>query len=240
MTSQEKELLSRFLQQMIATRAGQKDAEAEALIRQAVAQQPDATYLLVQRAMQLEQLLEATEAHAQKLQGELDAARAGSAGSGSASRSGSFLNDPAWGQRPSQSASSQPAGQRSVSGLPIGAPPASPASAAPQATAAARPTGWGGGSMLGTVASTAAGVVAGSFLFQGIQGLMHRNDNLAGDHHNSDRHGLLDNPDQQGLADSSHTAGSIYEDEPASNDLNDLASGDADAIDGFASGDDYA
>jgi hypothetical protein len=31
--------------------------------------------------------------------------------------------------------------------------------------------GWGSG-MLGTVATTAAGVVAGSFLFQGIQGLM--------------------------------------------------------------------
>ena len=30
--------------------------------------------------------------------------------------------------------------------------------------------------MLGTVATTAAGVVAGSFLFQGIQGLMHKND----------------------------------------------------------------
>ena len=30
--------------------------------------------------------------------------------------------------------------------------------------------------MLGTMATTAAGVVAGSFLFQGIQGLMNRND----------------------------------------------------------------
>jgi hypothetical protein len=30
--------------------------------------------------------------------------------------------------------------------------------------------------MLGTVAGAAAGVVAGGFLYQGIQGLMHRND----------------------------------------------------------------
>ena len=228
MTSQEKELLTRFLQQMIATRAGQKDPEAEALIREAVAQQPDAAYLLVQRAMQLEQLLEATEAHAQKLQSELDAARSGSA---PAARSGSFLSDPAWGSRGSQNAAAPqaPAQQRSVSGLPIGAPPPVGAATAPGAAApvaAARPGGWGGGSMLGTVASTAAGVVAGSFLFQGIQGLMHRNDNTAADHHQSDQHALADN---------SHTSGSLY-DEPVSNDLNNLA--DIDDTDTFASGDD--
>ena len=34
--------------------------------------------------------------------------------------------------------------------------------------------------MLGTMATTAAGVVAGSFLFQGIQGLMNRNEPDAG------------------------------------------------------------
>ena len=34
--------------------------------------------------------------------------------------------------------------------------------------------------MLGTVAGTAAGVVAGSFLFQGIQGLMGERDAAAG------------------------------------------------------------
>jgi hypothetical protein len=227
MTLQEKDLLTRFLQQMIATRAGPKDAEADALIREAVTQQPDATYLLVQRAMQLEQMLEATEAHAKKLQSELDAARFGS---GPGAPSGGFLSDPTWGSQPARSAASAqasaqaPGQQRSVSGLPIGAAPAAPA-AAP--AAAARPGGWGGGSMLGTVATTAAGVVAGSFLFQGIQGLMHRNDNTAADQHH--------NTDQQSLADSSHTAGSLYE-EPVSDNLNNLA--DIEDTDSFASSDD--
>ena len=41
----------------------------------------------------------------------------------------------------------------------------------PIAPAAPAAPAWGS-SMLGTVATTAAGVVAGSFLFQGIQGLM--------------------------------------------------------------------
>ncbi|MGZ5232512.1 MAG: DUF2076 family protein, partial [Burkholderiales bacterium] len=62
MTIQERELLERFLQQMTAARAGQKDPEAEALIKEAVARQPDAPYLLVQRALQLEQALQATQA----------------------------------------------------------------------------------------------------------------------------------------------------------------------------------
>ena len=60
MTLQEKELLTRFLQQLSSAQAGQKDAEAEALIRDAAARQPDAAYLLAQRTLQLEQLLQAS------------------------------------------------------------------------------------------------------------------------------------------------------------------------------------
>jgi hypothetical protein len=228
MTSQEKELLTRFLQQMNATRAGQKDSEADALIREAVAQQPDAGYLLVQRAMQLEQLLEASQAQVQKLQTELEKSRSGSA---SAPVSGSFLSDPAWGSRPaaaSSAASSAPAAamQRSVSGAPLGAPPV--AAAAPGA--AARPTAWGGGSMLGTVASTAAGVVAGSFLFQGIQGLMNRGENTAAADQQSQHAQLEDSP---------HTSGSLYEN--PSDDLNNLAEvEDTDSFAGDEGGGDFA
>ena len=228
MTSEEKELLTRFLQQMNATRAGQKDSEADALISEAVARQPDAAYLLVQRAMQLEQLLQASEAQVQKLQTELDRSR-----SGSVPRSGSFLSDPTWGSRPaaaSAAASSAPAGamQRSVSGAPIGAPPSM--AAAPAPGAAARATGWGGGSMLGTVASTAAGVVAGSFLFQGIQGLMNRGENTA----------AADQQNHQAqLEDSPHTSGSLYE-TPA-DDLNNLAEAeDADSFAADEGGGDFA
>jgi hypothetical protein len=53
MTLQERDLLARFLQQMVGARAEQKDRDAEALIKEAVARQPDALYLLVQRAIQL-------------------------------------------------------------------------------------------------------------------------------------------------------------------------------------------
>ena len=163
MTPQEKELLERFLADMVAARAGQKDPEAEKLIRDAGSRQPDAVYLLVQRALQLDQALQLTQAEVQKLQGELAQARSGAGGSRS------FLNDAAWGTRPAAAAPAH-------NPIPGQQPAPVQAVAAP-----ARPlSGWGGGSMLGTVAGVAAGAVGGAFLYQGIQHLMHRNDSQPG------------------------------------------------------------
>ena len=70
MTLQEKELLTRFLQQFATAQAPQKDTEAEAMIRDAVSRQPDAAYLLVQRTLQLEQLLQASQERVRTLEAE--------------------------------------------------------------------------------------------------------------------------------------------------------------------------
>ena len=51
MSSQERALLQEFLQRLIQIHGIEKDSHADALIAQAVAQQPDAAYLLVQRAL---------------------------------------------------------------------------------------------------------------------------------------------------------------------------------------------
>src|SRR5688572_28214283 len=84
MTPQEKQLLERFLADMAAARAGQKDPEAESLIRDAVSRQPDAAYLLVQRALQLDQVLQIRESEVATLQAELAQAKAApAAGAGS-------------------------------------------------------------------------------------------------------------------------------------------------------------
>ena len=190
MTLQEKELLTRFLQQLGEARAGQKDAEAEKLIQEACARQPDAAYLLVQRALQLDQAFQATQAQAQKLQAELDQARISNPPA-SGTNGGGFLNDPnAWGSQPRAPAA---APQRSVSGAPIG----QPAAAAPLA----RPSPWGGGGMLGAVATTAAGVVAGGFLYQGIQSLMNKNDPQSGADAFKGAHAQQEAPDQVALND---------------------------------------
>jgi len=159
MTLQEKELLTQFLQQLASAQAGRKDAEAEALIKETVARQPDAAYLLVQRALQLEQLLQASQEQVKTLEAQAEQGATGS--------TGRFLNDPnAWGSRAGAGSRQPIPGQR-----------AAPATAA----RAERGGSWSSG-LFGNIASTAAGVVAGSFLFQGIQGLMNRgeSDQLAG------------------------------------------------------------
>ena len=178
MNPQERELLTTFLRQMSQAQAGQRDAEADALIRAAVARQPDAAYLLVQRAMGLEYALQAAQAQAVKLQAELDQVR-------SATRGG-FMDGPnAWGRSAPASAP---------------APQVSQQSAGQPGLAAAKPaSSWGSG-VLGTVASTAAGVVAGSFLFQGIQGLMgHRDVAANAEQPPASKEGLLDS-DESGNA----------------------------------------
>jgi hypothetical protein len=153
MNLQEREQLNLFLQQLVQAQAGQKDAEADTLIREACVRQPDAGYLLVQRAMQLEHVLKSTNAQCSQLQAEVDALRSGNRGG--------FLNDPnAWGNA---AATATPAGSANLAHAQRPVPAAAPVAPAPSS--------WGSG-MLGTVATTAAGVVAGSFLFQGINNLM--------------------------------------------------------------------
>lgn len=168
MTLTEKELLTRFLQQLAAANAPQKDAEAEGLIKEAVARQPDAGYLLTQRALQLEQLLQASQEQVKTLQTELDRSRTGG--------SRGFLQDPnAWGSQPAPTPSAP---------QPLGAP-----NIAARNPPVPQGGSWAGG-LFGNIAATAAGVVAGSFLFQGIQGLMNRHEpaSLAG--HSSSLDGI--------------------------------------------------
>ena len=157
MNPQERELLTSFLQQLSQAQAGQKDTEADELIGAACTRQPDAAYLLVQRAIQLEHALQATQSQVTKLQAELEQVRGGT--------SAGFLdNANTWGR--AAPATVAPAASAVATGQPrVQAGPAAPV---PGST-------WGSG-MLGSIATTAAGVVAGSFLFQGIQSLMgHQN-----------------------------------------------------------------
>lgn len=164
MTPQERSLLTDFLRQMTQAQAGQKDAEAEALIRDAAARQPDTNYLLVQRAMSVEFALQAAQAQVTKLQAELDQMRPAT--------QGSFLNDTnAWGRTtPRRATMATPASNAAQAPLAPLAPGTLSRAATPAATAPA--SSWGGAGILGNVATAAAGVVAGSFLYQGIQGML--------------------------------------------------------------------
>jgi hypothetical protein len=157
MNPQEREQLTRFLNQLAEVQVPEKVSEADALIRETVAKQPDAAYLLVQRSLLLEQALNQAKAQIADLQKQLQTTRM--------EGKGGFLGANPWAQnfsQPPASGAVPGAGDYQIS---RGAP------AAPLASAAS-----GGASFLGNLASTAAGVVAGSFLFQGIE-------NLLGQHH---------------------------------------------------------
>lgn len=68
MNAQERDQLQQFLAALRQQRVQPKDAVADALIREALAQQPDAAYALVQRAMALTLALEASQARLAQLQ----------------------------------------------------------------------------------------------------------------------------------------------------------------------------
>ena len=153
MTYAERDQLIRFLQLLVEAQAAPTDPEAASLIREACIAQPDAQYLLVQRVMQLEHALKDAQA-AQAAQ---------------AAQRPSFMGDAnSWGRAP---VASQPA--------PAAAP--IPMQQAPAPAAAPQRSAWGSG-LLGTVAMTAGGVVAGSLLAQGIGSLFGHHNTPTPDH----------------------------------------------------------
>jgi hypothetical protein len=160
MSPQEQKLLEEFLGQLVDVPRIQKDHKAAALIGAAVERQPDAAYLLVQRALLVQQALEASQAEVARLQAEAREAPARTAGAG-------FLDPNAWG-RPATAAPAAGAAAAlgaSRPGALAGAVPATMRGAAPAPRGA-------GGSFLGQAAAMAAGVAGGAFLFQGINHLL--------------------------------------------------------------------
>ena len=73
MNRHERDDLLQFLQPLLRTRTADKDFAAETLILEQCARQPDALYLLVQRAMALESALKAAQARIAEQQGALAA-----------------------------------------------------------------------------------------------------------------------------------------------------------------------
>ncbi|MDB5730870.1 MAG: hypothetical protein JWQ03_765 [Variovorax sp.] len=173
MTPQERQLLDDFLGRLASVESVAKDAEANALIRQRLADQPDALYLLVQRALLLDRALETARQQIAQLQQQVAAQGAPGA---------SFLGgapDIAFGRSPSPDAGRGPAAvpPSATAAAPMQPPGwrdrlfgGSPAGAAPAATGPA--PGAAGSGFLGQAARTAAGVAGGMFLFNGLENLL--------------------------------------------------------------------
>lgn len=170
MNNQERDQLNQFLKQLGEVRLTAKDPEAETMIREASSKQPDAVYLLVQRAMLLDQALNAAKAQIADLQNQVQNSQA--------SNRGGFLNNDPWAQPTANPGPVPGAGNYQT-----------PRYAQPMP---AQASAFGGApSFLGNVATTAAGVVAGSFLFQGIENLLghHASSPWSQAHADSGEHG---------------------------------------------------
>jgi uncharacterized protein len=147
MNAQERDQLQQFLATLRHQRVQAKDPVADGLIRDALASQADATYLLVQRAMALSLALQATQNRLQQLQGASAAAL-----QASNPVQASEASNPVANAAPAQAPAPLPNG---------GAP-------------TAQPSLWMRGlvgQVGGTALGVAAGVVAGGAVLQGLQAL---------------------------------------------------------------------
>jgi hypothetical protein len=84
MNSHEYEVLRRLLAQLVQIRGVKKDPEADALVQEAVAQQPDVTYLLTERVLLLGVALDRARARVAELGTELQSSRSDYDSSGAA------------------------------------------------------------------------------------------------------------------------------------------------------------
>jgi hypothetical protein len=153
MTPDERNMLLNFLQDIDSTRGAAKDPEADAMIHQALAANPDAPYLLVLHAIIADQALHAAQAQIAQLQSQLNAQPAAPT---------SFLST---GAVPAVQAPAYPpqAYTQPQYQEPAYAPPPQPTS----------PFGAnsGLGGFLRTAGTMAAGVAGGEFLAQGLSNL---------------------------------------------------------------------
>jgi hypothetical protein len=181
MTPQEKDLITTLLTRLKNTAGQAKDPEAEALIRQAMAEQPDMPYYLVQTVLIQDLSLQ----NAQNLIAELERQLAKTQEQAARPAATSFLGGLFGGGRQpaSPSGSVPPAGPWSRAPQVAAAPPAQPQPMAPPygQPGNAQPGygqpmggmmgGMGGGGFLRSAAATAAGIAGGALLFQGIESL---------------------------------------------------------------------
>jgi hypothetical protein len=206
MSPQDSQKLHDFLSQLIQARGIQKDTEADALIQRAVAQQPDAAYLLVQRSLLLEQALDSAKDRISQLENQVHTAQQGDR---------RFLDANAWGNsggaRPANNAPMQQERREYQRDYPPGQlqPQYQPQYQQPSMMGGmfgSRPGGFlgGGGGLLGSIAATAAGVAAGNFLFHGLDNMLHHHDQGGGNRLlNSEDQGnnLFNDQSGSGLAD---------------------------------------
>jgi hypothetical protein len=175
MTPQEKDLLTTLLDRLRNTPRQPKDPEADALIRQAMTDQPDLSYYLTQTVLIQDLSLHQAQQRIADLEKQLaDAQQAAKP------TVGSFLGGLFGSRPPASSSGAPPAGPWTRSPQVAAVPPAQPYAqpgyaqpgyGQPPGGGGFLGGGMGGGGFLRSAAATAAGVAGGALLFQGISSL---------------------------------------------------------------------
>src|SRR5579883_1799628 len=174
MVPQERDLITTLVARLKSAGGQPKDPEADALIRQAVAEQPDMPYYLVQMVLIQDLSLHQAQNRIAELEKQLADAQAQAQ-----ARPTSFLGG-LFGSR--EPAPPPPAPGPWSRGPAVAPPPPQQGYAQPQpgyaqpgyapaGAAGGMFGGGGGGSFLRQAAATAAGVAGGALLFQGISSL---------------------------------------------------------------------
>jgi len=182
MTPQERDLITALLARLQQQSGKPRDPEADALIREAGAKIPDALYLLVQTALIQDMALHDAQNRITELERARDAAGASEAPPSflppRSSQQGSSQGGPTQGSVPAAGRWSNTASGAAPQREPVwtqnpAAPPppaAQPVAPPPYGYGPQMLTGGGSG-FLRQAAATAAGVVGGSLLFQGISSM---------------------------------------------------------------------
>ena len=179
MTPQERDLIGHLLERLKQAGGQPKDPEAEQLIRQATAEQPDAPYYLVQTVLIQDMALANAQNRIAELERQAAAAKP-------AAQPTSFLGGllgrgappaapPAAGSVPSSGPWSRPAPAAAQPPpqyqQPAGQPMAQPWASQPMMAQGMPMMAAGGSGFLRSAATTAAGIAGGALLFEGIQSL---------------------------------------------------------------------
>src|SRR5439155_23724272 len=177
MTPQERDLITTLLTRLKSTAGQPKEPEADQLIRQAMAEQPDAPYYLVQTVLIQDLSLHQAQARIADLEKQV---------SDSQSKPTSFLGGLFGRSQPEQPSGGVPSVGPWNRGPQVAPPPPQAAPQYAQQPGYAQPGygpagggmmgggmmgGMGGGGFLRSAAATAAGSAGGALLFQGISSM---------------------------------------------------------------------
>lgn len=162
MTPQERKLIEGVGQRLRGANVGEKDVEAEDLIKREIEAQPDAAYVLTQAVILQEHALKRAQTQIEDLKKEAEQVRQGDKSADQQAPGASFLGGLFGGGRQTASPSRARAGATSAQRDPWGGGSAGapPAAAAP---------GGGFGGFMKSAATMAVGVAGGALLAGAIQ-----------------------------------------------------------------------